>query len=247
MDTEANLGSVLIIEDEHDIRLMMVRLLKQAGFQVFSAETGEDGIMLAREHQPTVITLDRMLPGMDGITVCKTLREDPETSDLYVLMITAMGDTEDRIDGLESGADDYLSKPFQNKEMLLRVKAGAKRVTKFRKQNASTASDEANNSKQKYGRLEVDDVQHRVWIDGGEVNMTITEYKLLGHMIGKNNALCSRGELLEHVWELPPTLNTRTVDTHVKRLRQKMGPLSNYIETVRGAGYRFCVPSEDRS
>ena len=86
----------------------------------------------------------------------------------------------------------------------------------------------------------------RVWIDSSEVNMTITEYKLLGHMIGKNNALCSRGELLEHVWELPPTLNTRTVDTHVKRLRQKMGPIADYIQTVRGAGYRFFVPENDQ-
>ena len=245
MDSQVKLGSVLVIEDESDIRLMMVRLLKQAGFEVYSAETGEDGIMLAREHQPTVITLDRMLPGIDGITVCKQLREDPQTSELYVLMITAMGDTEDRIDGLESGADDYLSKPFQNKEMLLRVQAGARRVLKFRNQNANI-EESANSDKKQYGRLEVDDIQHRVWIDGGEVNMTITEYKLLGHMIEKNNALCSRGELLEHVWELPPTLNTRTVDTHVKRLRQKMGVLADYIQTVRGAGYRFFVPVEDQ-
>ena len=222
---------ILVVEDELDIRLMITKMLKDAGFRVVSAENGEKGVAMAREHRPLVVTLDRMLPGIDGLEVCRQIRDDSEISDTYIIMVTALGNTDDRIDGLEVGADDYISKPFSKRELVLRVKAAVRRLSMIQE------SSEPN--EMLYGILKIDDGKHRIWVDNEEVNMTITEYKLLLHLVNGIDRLCSRGELLQDVWELPPTLNTRTVDTHIKRLRQKLGKASNYIQTVRGAGYRF--------
>jgi len=231
METEK--GIILVVEDEADIRFMICRILKDAGYTVISAPTGEEGLQLTMEHKPLVVTLDRMLPGMDGIEVCRHIRETPEISDTYVIMVTALGDPDDRIDGLEVGADDYISKPFSKREFSLRVQAAFRRMSSQWKPEPDTELV--------YGILKLDNDKHRVWIEGVEVNMTITEYKLLLHLVRNKDNLCSRGELLTEVWELPPTLNTRTVDTHIKRLRQKLGAAADYIQTVRGAGYRFSV------
>lgn len=228
-----NPSLILVVEDEPDIRNMLVLLIKSAGFETIAASTGEEGLELARTHKPILMTLDRMLPGIDGIEVCKRLRADETISDTYVLMVTALGEADDRIDGLEVGADDYLPKPFENREILLRIQAAVRRLAKA--QPAPSGSEES------HGLLRVDNAKHRIWIDGEEVNMTITEYKLLMYLLTNIDKLCSRGDLLQEVWELPPTLNTRTVDTHIKRLRQKMGKAANYIQTVRGAGYRLSV------
>ena len=228
-----NPSLILVVEDEPDIRNMLVLLIKSAGFETIAAATGEEGLELARTHKPILMTLDRMLPGIDGIEVCKRLRADESISDTYVLMVTALGEADDRIDGLEVGADDYLPKPFENREILLRIQAAVRRLAKS--QPAASGSEES------HGLLRVDNAKHRIWIDGEEVNMTITEYKLLMYLLTNIDKLCSRGDLLQEVWELPPTLNTRTVDTHIKRLRQKMGKAANYIQTVRGAGYRLSV------
>jgi len=225
---------ILIVEDEPDIRNMLVFLLKSAGFETITASSGEEGLAMAREHKPILMTLDRMLPGIDGIEVCTQLRADPSIADIYVIMVTALGEADDRIDGLEVGADDYLPKPFENREILLRIQSAVRRISK-------TLPPASNSSEATYGILRVDNAKHRIWIDDEEVNMTITEYKLLMHLLINIDNLCSRGDLLQEVWELPPTLNTRTVDTHIKRLRQKMGKAANYIQTVRGAGYRFSV------
>lgn len=228
-----NPSLILVVEDEPDIRNMLVLLIKSAGFETIAAATGEEGLELARTHKPILMTLDRMLPGIDGIEVCKRLRADESISDTYVLMVTALGEADDRIDGLEVGADDYLPKPFENREILLRIQAAVRRLAK--------AQPAASGSEESHGLLRVDNAKHRIWIDGEEVNMTITEYKLLMYLLTNIDKLCSRGDLLQEVWELPPTLNTRTVDTHIKRLRQKMGKAANYIQTVRGAGYRLSV------
>ena len=227
---------ILIVEDEPDIRNMLVLLLKSAGYETITAESGEEGLEKAREHKPVLMTLDRMLPGIDGIEVCTQLRADPSIADTYVIMVTALGEADDRIDGLEVGADDYLPKPFENREILLRIQSAVRRISKSNPQVITE-----NNSEETFGILRVDNAKHRIWIDEEEVNMTITEYKLLMHLLTNIDNLCSRGDLLQKVWELPPTLNTRTVDTHIKRLRQKMGKAANYIQTVRGAGYRFSV------
>ena len=228
-----NTPLILVVEDEADIRNMLVLLIKSAGYETISASTGEEGLELARKHKPVLMTLDRMLPGIDGIEVCKRLRADASIADTYVIMVTALGEADDRIDGLEVGADDYLPKPFENREILLRIQSAIRRLSK--------SLPVLENSEEMFGILHVDNAKHRIWIDGEEVNMTITEYKLLMHLLTNIDKLCSRGDLLEEVWELPPTLNTRTVDTHIKRLRQKMGKAANYIQTVRGAGYRFSV------
>jgi len=149
--------------------------------------------------------------------------------------VTAMTEEEDRIAGFEVGADDYVTKPFSVKELVLRVQVAARRASAQSQTIASTMPDHLS-----FRGLEIDARAHRVWVDGEEIELTATEYKLLVHLANSEGKLCSRGELLQEVWELPPTLNTRTVDTHVKRLRQKLGSAADLVNTVRGAGYRFC-------
>jgi two-component system, OmpR family, phosphate regulon response regulator PhoB len=223
---------VLVVEDEADIRNLIAINLRTRGYDVITAENGSIGLELVRKHKPLVMTLDLMMPGMNGLDVCQALRSDPEISSTYVLMVTAMGETEDRLAGFEAGADDYVPKPFSVDELVLRVQAAFRRLGQ--QAVAQSAMGEFT-----LGILKIDDSKHRIWISGEEIAMTITEYRLLFHLASKAGNLCSRGELLQEVWELPPNLNTRTVDTHIKRLRQKLGAAADYIETVRGAGYRF--------
>ena len=224
--------TILVIEDDLDIRTLISFKLKREGYQVLTAETGEIGLQMAQEHRPSLITLDLMLPGINGLEVCEQLRANTDTEDIYVIMVTALGDHDDKITGLKMGADDYMVKPFQPDELILRVQAALRRMSKpMPAEKPADVFDVAG--------LRLDATQHRVWIDNEEIKMTITEYKLLVHLLRKQDQLCSRSELLEEVWELPPNLNTRTVDTHIKRLRQKMGSLAPFIQTVRGAGYRF--------
>ena len=226
-------ATVLVIEDEADIRNLIAINLRANGFEVLTAENGAVGLELLKQHTPKVITLDLMMPNMNGIEVCHAIRSDASIAKTYVLMVTALGETEDRLAGFEAGADDYVPKPFNVDELVLRVKAA------FRRINAASVSTSSENSEMEMGILRIDDSKHRIWINDEEISMTITEYKLLFHLASKAGNLCSRGELLQEVWELPPNLNTRTVDTHIKRLRQKLGAAADYIETVRGAGYRF--------
>ena len=224
---------ILVIEDEDDIRNLVVMNLKRAGFDVMSAGNGSDGLSLLRAHRPPVLLLDLMLPDMSGEEICATLRSDPDTKGTYVIMVTARTEEQDRIAGFEVGADDYVPKPFSVKELVLRVKAAARR-TRNTVVEVPGAPEEM-----KFDNLTIDNRAHRVWIEDEEVELTSTEYKLLIYLATSEGKMCSRGELLEQVWELPPTLNTRTVDTHVKRLRQKLGAASGLVQTVRGAGYRF--------
>ncbi len=224
---------ILVIEDEDDIRNLVVMNLKRAGFDVLSAGNGSDGLSLLRAHRPPVLLLDLMLPDMSGEDICATLRGDPDTKGTYVIMVTARTEEQDRIAGFEVGADDYVPKPFSVKELVLRVKAAARR-TQSTSPDVPDAPDEL-----QFDNLTIDNRAHRVWIEGEEVELTSTEYKLLMYLATSDGKMCSRGELLEQVWELPPTLNTRTVDTHVKRLRQKLGAAAPLVQTVRGAGYRF--------
>ena len=155
----------------------------------------------AAEIQPLVITLDLMLPGISGLEVCEQLRSNPETEDLYVIMVTALGDDDNKLTGFTVGADDYMVKPFQSEELVLRIKAAAKRMKRILKPKDSQEIFD-------FEGLRLDATQHRVWIDDEEIKMTITEYKLLTHLLRKQDQLCSRGELLQEVWELPPNLNT---------------------------------------
>lgn len=221
--------SVLVVEDEDDIRNLVALHLRRAGFRVLTAGDGDRALQLARANRPPVVLLDLMLPDMSGNEICAALRDDPDTRDTYVIMVTARTEEEDRIAGFEVGADDYVPKPFSVRELVLRVQAAARRVTRAPESHDEMALE----------HLRIDAASHRVWVQREEVELTATEYKLLLHLARNNGKLCSRGELLRDVWDLPPSLNTRTVDTHVKRLRQKLGAAAMYIETVRGAGYRF--------
>ena len=229
---------ILVIEDEDDIRNLVVMNLKRAGFDVMSAGNGADGLSLLRAHRPPVLLLDLMLPDMSGEEICAILRKDPETKDTYVIMVTARTEEQDRIAGFEVGADDYVPKPFSVKELVLRVKAAARRS------QATTAASPSAPDDIEVECLRIDNRAHRVWIEEQEVELTSTEYKLLIYLASSEGKMCSRGELLEEVWDLPPTLNTRTVDTHVKRLRQKLRAAAHLVQTVRGAGYRFGSESQ---
>jgi len=232
-DVSTDQVQILVIEDEDDIRNLMVMNLRRAGFDVLSAGNGSDGLSLLRAHRPPVLLLDLMLPDMSGEEICALLRKDPDTKGTYVIMVTARTEEQDRIAGFEVGADDYVPKPFSVKELVLRVKAAARR-TQVQETSSPSAPDEI-----EVDALRIDNRAHRIWIEGEEVELTSTEYKLLMYLATSDGKMCSRGELLEEVWELPPTLNTRTVDTHVKRLRQKLGAVAHLVQTVRGAGYRF--------
>jgi two-component system phosphate regulon response regulator PhoB len=228
---------LLVVEDEDDIRNLVVLNLVRAGFDVLGAADGASGLALLEEHRPPVVLLDLMLPDMSGRDICARIRAHTELAGTYVIMVTAMTQEEDRVAGFEVGADDYVTKPFSVKELVLRVKAAARRVEAGR--TAAPESGEIN-----CGIVRVDRGAHRVWVDEVALVMTATEYRLLVYLLENIGKMCSRGELLEKVWELPPSLNTRTVDTHIKRLRQKLGAAASYVETVRGAGYRFFVPED---
>lgn len=228
---------VLVIEDEDDIRNLVVINLRRAGFDVYSAGDGTTGMRMLREHRPPVLCLDLMLPDMSGQEICAMLRQDPDIKDTFVIMVTAMTEEQDRIAGFEVGADDYVTKPFSVKELVLRVQVAARRAVASAPAPTGPETIEC-------GNLFIDTRSHRVRVEGKGIDLTATEYKLLLYIARSEGKLCSRGELLEKVWELPPTLNTRTVDTHVKRLRQKLLAAADLVQTVRGAGYRFCVEDE---
>ena len=222
---------VLVVDDEEDIRRLVAMNLRRAGFAVVEAADGQEALDVARAEQPAIVVLDVMMPGIQGTEVARVLRADRNLADAYILMLTARGEEEDRVAGFQVGADDYVTKPFSVKELVLRVKAAARRLGRRDEDRAR--------GELVRGRLRIDPAAHRAWVKEHELELTATEYRLLLYLAERPGILCTRGELLEKVWELPPTLNTRTVDTHIKRLRQKLGAAAEHIETVRGAGYRF--------
>jgi two-component system, OmpR family, phosphate regulon response regulator PhoB len=225
---------VVIIEDERDVARLLEFNLTSAGFQVVSAATGSEGLAAVNRHKPDVVLLDLMLPDQSGYDVCKALRADPATADLGVLMLTAKGEAEDRILGLEVGADDYVVKPFVVREVVLRVTALANRLAERRARPA--AGDPS--GVLKVGPIELDPVTHDVRISGAPTQLRPLEYKLLQLLVSDPGRVFSREELLEQVWEMRGDINTRTVDVHVRRLRVSLGTAADVIETVHGFGYR---------
>ncbi len=225
---------VVIIEDERDVSRLLEFNLRSAGFEVHSAPTGAEGVTLVTQHKPDVVVLDLMLPDTSGYDVCKQLRADPKTSEVGVLMLTAKGEAEDRILGLEVGADDYVVKPFVVREVVLRVTALANRLAERRARPA--AGDPS--AVLKVGPIELDPVTHDVRIGGVPTQLRPLEYKLLQLLVSDPGRVFSREELLEQVWEMRGDINTRTVDVHVRRLRVSLGPAADVIETVHGFGYR---------
>jgi two-component system phosphate regulon response regulator PhoB len=223
------MARLLIIEDEKDLLKVLEFNLRQAGHEVLSATRGRDGLQIAREHQPDLVLLDLMLPDIAGTEVCKSLKQASPTREIAVLMLTAKGEEVDRIVGFELGADDYVVKPFSVRELLLRIDAILRRLKGEHSPDAPV----------EFGNLRIDQAAHRVWVGDGEVELTALEFKLLLTLFARKNRVQSRAALLDDVWGVVADVTTRTVDTHVKRLRQKLGTAGDYIETVRGVGYRF--------
>ena len=222
---------ILLVDDEADIVALLEYNLKQAGYEVVTARDGQSALREVRKQAPDLILLDWMLPDIAGTEVCKQLRRDPETQAIPVMMITAKNDEIDRVIGFEIGADDYVVKPFSPRELVLRVGAVLRRT----RPSVRPAAGE----RIVIGVLEIDVPQHAVIVEGELVDLTALEFKLLYDMASKLGRVQTREALLERVWGYAPGIETRTVDTHVKRLREKLGAARDYIETVRGVGYRI--------
>lgn len=221
---------VLVVDDEPDIVALVAYHLAKVGYRVSTAASGADALAMARQDRPALIVLDLMLPGMSGYDVLEQLRADEATRGIAVLMLTARREEQDRITGLSLGADDYLTKPFSPQELVLRVQAILRRVA---------APESTPNDRVSIGPITIDRAAHRVSVNGAEVELTPTEYKLLATLAERRGRVQGRGHLLETVWEAAPDIQTRTVDMHIQRLRAKLGPAGEIIETVRGFGYRI--------
>lgn len=224
-------GLILIVDDERDLVDTLRYNFEQEGFETRSAHDGQTALNSAfQTPRPDVILLDLMLPDISGTEVCKTLRGDPRTKHIPVVMVTAKSDEIDRVVGFELGADDYVTKPFSVRELLLRVRALLRRTQ---------TSEEGSKSSLQFLDLRIDLTAHRAWVADREILLTALEFKLLRCLMERQGEVQSRKELLGRVWGIQADVTTRTVDTHVKRLRHKLGPASDYIETLRGVGYRF--------
>ncbi len=227
------MGTILIIEDEVDLAELLAFNLEQEGHVTRCVHNGVTGLEWAVRECPDLILLDLMIPGMLGIDVCKALRKDPRTVSIPVIMITAKGDEIDRVVGFEVGADDYIVKPFSMREVILRVKSMLKRQVS----EAPIRQPEL----LKIGTISIDTQRYIVTSEGSVVDLTTTEFKLLLHMLEHKGYVLSREQLLQRVWGYNNVGDTRTVDTHVTRLRNKLGLQGEMIKTVRGFGYKIEV------
>jgi two-component system phosphate regulon response regulator PhoB len=220
---------ILVVDDEPDL-LELVRVnLSQAGFDVETAESGRAGLDAVRARTPDVLVLDLMLPDVAGTEVCRQIRADPKLRELPIVMLTAKSEEVDRVVGFELGADDYVTKPFSPRELTLRVRAILRR--------ASAPAEPP--TVLQHGALRLDAERHRCSVAGEPVDLTATEFKLLATLMHRPGHVMSRQRLLDAVWGSEITVTERTIDTHLKRLREKLGAAADRIETVRGVGYRF--------
>jgi DNA-binding response OmpR family regulator len=228
MSRDAMPDTVLLVEDESDVIDLLRYNLNKAGFSVLIAEDGLVGLEMARKNRPEIIVLDLMLPGMDGYSVCRALKKDPDTELLPVLMLTARGEPSERVRGLEIGADDYVTKPFSPRELVLRIQALLRRTR-----------PKVPGEVIEVGQFHLDKSKFDVRLEGRRLDLTTTEFKLLTVLIERRGRTQSRETLLYDVWGYQNPIDTRTVDTHIRRLREKLGRHSSKLETVRGEGYRF--------
>jgi len=224
------LGLILIIEDEVDLAATLDYNLQREGYQTRVSHTGVAGLEAAQvDPLPDAIVLDLMLPDVSGTELCRRLRENERTREIPIIMCTAKGSEIDRVVGFEVGADDYVVKPFSVRELMLRIRALLRRAQR----------GESEPEMLRFGRLRVDREAHRAWVDEHEVNLTALEFRLLYAFLSRKGRVQTRDALLSDVWGIEADVTTRTVDTHVKRLREKLGDAGAYIETLRGVGYRF--------
>jgi len=222
--------NILIVEDEADLRDLIVHHLETAGMNAFACGTGGEALTLAKKTKPDLVLLDLMLPDMGGVEVCKRLRAESATAQVPIIMLTARTAEADRVSGFEAGADDYVAKPFSTRELLLRVRAVLRRREK--------SSDAPENTQTADG-IVIDHARHLVHVNGEEIKMTALEFRLLAVLLARRGRVQTRQMLLEDVWGLSPDLQTRTVDTHMKRLRERLGSAGDRIQTIRGIGYCF--------
>lgn len=231
-------GRVLVVEDEPDIAALIAYQLTREGFRVETAGTGPEALQAISRDIPDLVVLDRMLPGLSGDEVLQRLKDEAATSNIPVLVLTAKREQEDRIKGFELGADDYLTKPFSPRELVLRVQAILRRV-----QEAGTT---AGGRILKAGPIRMDLASHQATLGGQELSLTPAEFRLLQALMERRGRTQSRQQLLEKAWDVEPhaseRIQTRTVDMHVRRLRGKLGETGDWIETIRGFGYRLRVP-----
>lgn len=220
---------ILVVDDEPDL-LELVRFnLTQAGFQVSTAASGREALEQLKSATPDLVVLDLMLPDISGNDICRQIRSDPALADLPIVMLTARSEEVDRVVGFELGADDYVPKPFSPRELMLRIRAVLRR----------RAGAPAAGPSIEHGVLRVDPERHRCFVNDAEIELTAKEFRLLSTLMARPGRVMTRERLLDEVWGSEITVTTRTIDTHLKRLREKLGAAGDLIETVRGVGYRF--------
>lgn len=223
------MAKILVVDDEPDAVELVEFNLKNAGFEVITAGDGAEAMKKARAALPDLVILDVMIPEVDGLEVCKLLRRDAVTSGIPILMLTAKAAEIDRVLGLELGADDYVTKPFSPRELMLRVKGLLRR----------REATEVKTERMEVGDLVLDVPTHTVTVNDKRIDLTATEFKLLTILAQRRGRVQSRDQLLKDVWEYDNVIDTRTVDTHMRRLREKLGKAAKHLDTVRGVGYRF--------
>ena len=221
---------ILVVDDEPDVTDLVAYHMKAKGFHVETLNDATASISKARTYHPDLVILDIMMPHLSGIQICRILRADPKLAKVPIIFLTAKSEPHDRIEGLESGADDYLPKPFSPKELVLRVESILRRVTSPR---------ETAVAKIHIGDILLDSETHRVTVRGELLELTATEFKLLQLLMERQGRVQTREHLLLNVWNYSTEIETRTVDTHVRRLREKLGDESAWVETIRGVGYRI--------
>ena len=224
---------ILIVEDEPDVADLLAYHLRQAGFAVDIAHSGPEALRLIKGRSPILIVLDLMLPGLSGLDLCRLIRSDPQSDHVPVVMLSARSEEIDRVLGFELGADGYVVKPFSPREFVLRIKAILRR---------RLANQNSDNDCLQAGDLTLDRSRHEVKVADRLVECTATEFKLLTILMERQGRVQGRDRLLSDVWGYDSLIDTRTVDTHMRRLRDKLGPYGRWIETVRGFGYRFAAP-----
>jgi two-component system phosphate regulon response regulator PhoB len=222
-------AKILVVDDDPDIRRLVQYNLEKEGYQAITAPDGEQALRLVASEMPQLVILDLMLPDMDGLEFCRKMKQDEPTSGIPIIMLTAKGEEVDRVVGFELGAEDYITKPFSPRELVLRVKAILKRA----------APREEPARKLSLGDLSIDLDRHQVWLEGKEILLTHTEFKLLSTLVSRKGRVQTRDRLLADVWNYESDVDSRTVDTHIKRLRSKLGKWGEAIETVRSLGYRL--------
>jgi two-component system, OmpR family, phosphate regulon response regulator PhoB len=228
--TDSMAKKILVVDDEADVTELVSYHLKTKGYEVMTANNPNNSLSLARTFLPDLVILDVMMPDLNGIQICRLLRADPQLKNVPVVFLTAKAEEADRVQGLETGADDYICKPFSTKELILRVQSILRRVSE-------NADDPV--KKLQAGEIAIDIERHEATIAGKLIELTATEFKLLRLLMERRGRVQTREHLLLNVWNYETEIETRTVDTHVRRLREKLGAEADWIETIRGVGYRL--------